>query len=260
MKFKLDEGIIKKDSEFEINMLSDTEADIIATTETDIYTSNFKDNVYYFGYKFKPECPSTTRSAFIKWLKAKTFDNITPELESFIIKPLKVLYKEKLNNNNIDAIIAPRSNRSELVRIIKSILTDIMPRDTARCNIELVKNLPQKILFDWEEFNYNYTGEIGDYRYSQIYSYIENEVMPKIHSLDYFSLAQNVKFKYRKYIQNYLTFESNTDEKLFKAIKNGNILIIDDIATSGSTLNEILKVINAINSDCNIYIFTLIGK
>ena len=38
------------------------------------------------------------------------------------------------------------------------------------------------------------------------------------------------------------------------------ILIVDDINTSGSTLTEILRIIKAINNQCEIYIFTLIGK
>ena len=38
------------------------------------------------------------------------------------------------------------------------------------------------------------------------------------------------------------------------------ILRVDDINTSGSTLREPLRIINEINSNCNIYIYTLIGK
>lgn len=45
-----------------------------------------------------------------------------------------------------------------------------------------------------------------------------------------------------------------------ETINAKNILIIDDINTSGSTLREVLRILNEINSNCNIYIYTLIGK
>lgn len=37
-------------------------------------------------------------------------------------------------------------------------------------------------------------------------------------------------------------------------------MIVDDINTSGSTLNEILRTVRKINHDCEIFIFTLIGN
>jgi hypoxanthine phosphoribosyltransferase len=84
--------------------------------------------------------------------------------------------------------------------------------------------------------------------------------MPKIHNLTYFSIADNVKPKYRQYIQNYLTIKDISSAKILKSIQNGKILIVDDINTSGSTLTEILRIVHNINNNCEIFIFTLIGK
>ena len=38
------------------------------------------------------------------------------------------------------------------------------------------------------------------------------------------------------------------------------MLVIDDVATSGSTLNEILRVLRILNEDNEIAIFSLIGR
>lgn len=259
MKFKLVEGIRKEDNKYIIDMVSDEADDIIHITTDDIFISKFKDNIYYFGYKFNDQISRKERTAFINWLKSITIKDINPDIESFIIKPLKALYKQ-LELDTIDLMISPRSNTSELVKIIKYVLGTILPHSTIKSSIELIKNLPVDINFDWNLFNNNYEGIVGDEQYKQIYNYIENELMPKIHSLEYFSIAKNVKPKYRQYIQNYLKFESEDSEQIFRSIKSGNILIIDDINTTGSTLNEILKIINVLNSKCTIYIFTLIGK
>ena len=43
-------------------------------------------------------------------------------------------------------------------------------------------------------------------------------------------------------------------------IRNRNILIIDDVTTSGSTLNEILRTLRILNEDNDITIFSLIGR
>ena len=82
-------------------------------------------------------------------------------------------------------------------------------------------------------------------------------MLDKTNTLDYFSIAKNIKSKYRKYIMNYLKPETNIAKETLDA---KNILIVDDINTSGSTLRELLRIINEINSNCNIYIYTLIGK
>ena len=39
-----------------------------------------------------------------------------------------------------------------------------------------------------------------------------------------------------------------------------NVLIIDDVTTSGSTLNEILRTLRILNEDNEITIFSLIGR
>ena len=50
------------------------------------------------------------------------------------------------------------------------------------------------------------------------------------------------------------------DEELCKKIREQNILVIDDVTTSGSTLNEILRTLRILNEDNEITIFSLIGR
>lgn len=50
------------------------------------------------------------------------------------------------------------------------------------------------------------------------------------------------------------------DEKLYATIRKQNVLVIDDVTTSGSTLNEILRSLRIVNDDNNITIFSLIGR
>ena len=50
------------------------------------------------------------------------------------------------------------------------------------------------------------------------------------------------------------------DEELCATIRKQNVLIIDDVTTSGSTLNEILRTLRILNEDNEITIFSLIGR
>ena len=50
------------------------------------------------------------------------------------------------------------------------------------------------------------------------------------------------------------------DEKLCASIRQQNVLVIDDVTTSGSTLNEILRMLRILNEDNEITIFSLIGR
>ena len=50
------------------------------------------------------------------------------------------------------------------------------------------------------------------------------------------------------------------DEQFCASIRQQNILIIDDVTTCGSTLNEILRTLRILNEDNEITIFSLIGR
>ena len=61
-------------------------------------------------------------------------------------------------------------------------------------------------------------------------------------------------------ILNFLKFASEADKQLCKSIRRQNILIIDDVTTRGSTLNEILRTLRMLNEDNRITIFSIIGR
>lgn len=48
--------------------------------------------------------------------------------------------------------------------------------------------------------------------------------------------------------------------ELRSKIRQQNVLVIDDVTTSGSTLNEVLRTLRILNEDNEITIFSLIGR
>ena len=53
---------------------------------------------------------------------------------------------------------------------------------------------------------------------------------------------------------------SGTDDELCTIIRHQNVLVIDDVTTSGSTLNEVLRTLRILNEDNKITIFSLLGR
>lgn len=247
-----DEGVVYNDS-------VDNPDDLINLLSPDIYKSEFGGNIYYFGYTFNSNASRKDRSIIIKWLKNigdSGIDEVT--LRKFIDKPLRY-FDIECDLSSFSALISPKSGRSFITKVIVNELYKFTQHDLERCSFELIKSLPKDVEFDWSAFDYDYDGEIGDSQYRQIHDYIESKLMPKINNLEYFSIADSVKPKYRQYIKNYLNIEDKA-KSVIKSIRGGKILIVDDINTSGATLTEILRIVRAINSKCEIYIFTLIGK
>lgn len=254
----LKEGVRKSNDDYIIDLTNDEASDLINTVKPEIYISRFQDNIYYFGYKFNDSVGKKERSDFIEWLKLFTVDNVLPSVESFIYKPIRALAKNIDISNDISMIISPRSERSDLTRLIKRSVSNCLPRSVDKKSYEIIKRLPKEIMFDWKSFDDDFVGDM--HQYEQIKDYIDNQLMPAIHNLNYFSIAKNVKPKYRRYIDKYLMCQDEEMIDAFSDILDGNILVIDDINTTGSTLTEIIRTIRSFNRDCNIYIFTLIGK
>ena len=61
-------------------------------------------------------------------------------------------------------------------------------------------------------------------------------------------------------MMHFLKFATPEDEQLCTSIRQQNVLVIDDVTTSGSTLNEILRTLRILNEDNEISIFSLIGR
>lgn len=135
-------------------------------------------------------------------------------------------------------------------------------------NMELIKTLPSKIEFDYNRFNVEVlNGKLSNgrdrYTPKQKEKTIKNiqTMMDSIHKLEYFSIARDIKkTKYRQHIRKYYTSKDENDKQLFESIQNTNILIVDDIVTSGTTISHLLKCLRSVNDSNNLVIFSLIGK
>ena len=86
-------------------------------------------------------------------------------------------------------------------------------------------------------------------------------VMPESSSrVNQYMLRYIYRFAQPKFCKIVDILAPEKDEQLCSTIRQQNVLVIDDVTTSGSTLNEILRTLRILNEDNEITIFSLIGR
>ena len=251
------------EKKFVFDFEHDGAEDIVSLTG-DGYQVEAFGKCFYYGYEFSDQVESSVRTAFIKYVKFTEALQDTPNLTNFIKKAIDNLDKH-INLFNYDLVVMPESSSMVNQYMLRYIYRFAQP--TLR-KMELVKALPSNISFDMDGFEQSYLDvklENGRPRYTEAQKeevrQTINSMLELIHQKDYFTIAKDVKkSRFRPFMIEFLKFASETDKELYATIRKQNVLVIDDVATSGSTLNEILRSLRIVNDDNNITIFSLIGR
>jgi hypothetical protein len=249
--------------QFVFDFEHDGAADIVSLTGNGYQVEAFG-QCFYYGYEFSDQVDGSVRSAFIKYVKFTPSLQEHPDLTNFIQKAVNNLNR-KINLYDYDLVVMPQSSSHVNQYMLRYIYRFAQP--TLR-KMELVKNLPMNISFDMDAFTEAYLDDVlenGRPRYTEAQKEEVRQqithMLDLIHQKDYFTIAKDVKkSRFRPYMQQFLKFASKTDEELCATIRQQNVLVIDDVTTSGSTLDEVLRTLRILNEDNRITIFSLIGR
>ena len=252
-----------KQDKFIFDFEHDGQDDIIYLTGEGYEVEAFG-KCFHYAYEFTDEVEGSLRSAFIKYLKFSSDLANHHDITQFIQKAINNLSKH-VNLYHYDLVVMPESSSKVNQYMLRYLYRFAQPMLR---EIELVKALPENVQFDMQAYEKQYLDDVlenGRPRYTaaqkdQVKRSID-DMMETIHNKDYFTIAKDVKkSRLRPYITSFLTFQSEQDKQLWTEVHDQNVLIIDDIATSGSTLNEVLRSLRIINDSNNITIFSLIGR
>lgn len=258
-KYMIVEGVKFIAPTFKFDFKHNGKDDIIELNGS-LKSSTVFDNTYFFQYEFGEDVPSKTRSEFIQAMKFKQNSLGKGNVDMFIDKALVNLNKA-VNLSTFDIVIYPQSSSTLTKDIVDKI--DYFTDADRYVKIEAVKKQISDINFNWGKFD----------KYCDLKSILANvknvmkqkmeKMLDDIYSLDYFSIAKNIKDqKYKKFLKNIYKFYNEKTTQLLKSIVDKKILIVDDIYTSGTTIEQIIKAYQMLDpDDSNILtIFTLIGK
>lgn len=237
--------------------------DIVSLTGSGYQVEAFG-KCFYYGYEFADSVNGSVRTAFIKYVKFSESIQKEPNLTQFIQKAINDLNRQ-INLYDYDLVVMPESSSKVNQYMLRYIYRFAQP---SLHRLELVKSLPENISFDMHAYEEQYLNDVlenGRPRYTEAQKEEVRQniqgMMELIHQKDYFTIAKDVrKSKFRPYIMNFLRFRNEEDKALCASIRKQNILVVDDVTTSGSTLNEMLRALRILNEDNNITIFSLLGR
>ena len=237
--------------------------DIVSLTGSGYQVEAFG-KCFYYGYEFSDSVDSGVRSSFIKYVKFSESIQKDSNLTQFIQKAVNDLNR-RVNLYDYDLVVMPESSSKVNQYMLRYIYRFAQP---SLHRMELVKSLPEHISFDMAAYEEQYLNDVlenGRPRYTEAQKEEVRQnirkMMDLIHQKDYFTIAKDVKkSKFRPYIMNFLRFRNEEDRMLCASIRKQNILVVDDVTTSGSTLNEMLRALRVLNEDNEITIFSLLGR
>ena len=237
--------------------------DIVSLTGSGYQVEAFG-KCFYYGYEFSDSVDGSVRSSFIKYVKFSESIQKDSNLTQFIQKAVNDLNK-RINLYDYDLVVMPESSSKVNQYMLRYIYRFAQP---SLHRMELVKSLPEHISFDMAAYEEQYLNDVlenGRPRYTEVQKEEVRrniqKMMDLIHQKDYFTIAKDVKkSKFRPYMMNFLRFRSEEDKMLCASIRKQNILVVDDVTTSGSTLNEMLRALRVLNEDNDITIFSLLGR
>ncbi len=252
-----------EEQRFVFDFEHDGTEDIVSLTGNGFQVEAFG-HCFYYGYEFSDQIDGNVRSAFIKYVKFTEGLQDNPDLTHFIKKAVDNLNKQ-INLYDYDLVIMPESSSKVNQYMLRYIYRFAQP---SLHKMELIKALPSSISFDMDAYEKQYLDDVlenGRPRYTQAQKEDVKQSIGKmldlIHQKDYFTIAKDVKkSRFRPYMMHFLKFATKADEELCASIRQQNVLVIDDVTTSGSTLNEILRTLRILNENNKITIFSLIGR
>ena len=252
-----------KEQRFVFDFEHDGKDDLVSLTG-DGYQVEAFGRCFYYGYEFSDQVDGSVRSAFIKHVKFTEDLQNNPDLTHFIKKAIDNLNR-RINLYDYNLVVMPESSSRVNQYMLRYIYRFAQPMLQ---EMELIKSLPSSISFDMAAYEKQYLNDVlenGRPRYTQAQ---KDEVklsiakmLDLIHQKDYFTIARDVKkSRFRPYMMNFLRFATEQDKELCATIRKQNILVMDDVTTSGSTLNEVLRTLRILNDDNEITIFSLLGR
>lgn len=252
-----------KEQRFVFDFEHDGMDDIVSLTG-DGYQVEAFGRCFYYGYEFSEQVDGSVRSAFIKHVKFTNNLQNNPDLTTFIKKAIDQLNR-RINLYDYNLVVMPESSSRVNQYMLRYIYRFAQPMLR---KMELVKSLPASISFDMDAYEQTYLNDVlenGRPRYTQAQKDEVKQSIAKmldlIHQKDYFTIARDVKkSRFRPYMMNFLRFATEQDKELCATIRKQNILVMDDVTTSGSTLNEVLRALRILNDDNEITIFSLLGR
>lgn len=217
---------------------SDEPEDLVKLEGTCIHITKFNKYIRCYGYKLnKTPLNKNSRNKFLSYIKAES----TPMRLELINKCIEDFYS-KCNIKDFDYVIKTPSKSS----LNDDIINELSKFDNFQL-IDASKKPVEHLELDMDEINSKFKKDYKEGFIKYLQSIIDANKKSGKFSISTF------KPQYRNFIKPMITF----GEVDIENDSSTNLLIVDDIFTSGSTINMVLKLLNDIDFQGNVVVLTL---
>lgn len=230
---RLIEGVQYTGNDFIFDFKNDTDSDIIYLKNKSFNKkmSKTSNNQIFYSYKYgKDFHDSVVKNKFLVELKHLKLPD----------KYINILISKAINNFNaihnvssFDVIITPKSSAPLANEIAKRIRAKA-GANTILCTDAFVKNSVENLQVNQEKVD-KIQGPSKKAFESQL---------KKATATGILNMKEIKNVRWRRLVSNFLTFDSQISRKVFNAIHDGRVLIIDDIITTNTTIVEMNKQVN----------------
>lgn len=246
----------------------DLDTDIIELTK-DISGEKVANNLrYFYAYEFKNDTTPRQQKEFrdaLKYNIENTDYFYTEEVADFVEDGVFRLDEYKrLDKFKVLVSVKPTFTGSNtLLDWIEIYINEYS--STGIISFELLKKLISEVTFDKRKAyeSLRNTTKYGRYSDNELKN-IVNKVAIKFNKADpnkIFAIKEYLPVALREGFINYLKFKDEETEQLYRNLDAGTeVLIVDDFITSGSTLKEIIRFLNAVNPNNKITAFAFLNQ
>ena len=268
-EYVYDEGIRKDDKGhyiFDNGLDFDTDIIYLNKNLSGIKTTN--NLTYYYAYTFNPKISGKLQKQFRTDLKHSfTNPNVFYGNEAFEFVENGILHLDSMKKlNSFDVVITTANYIGEetLTGKMAMFIWDEVPDSIPCYNMQLIKKFCKEVTFD-EERAYNALINTEKYKDHEdairAVSSLRNQFERAKQTDSLFTMKHYQPVHGRAGFIDFLKFATSKQQKLYETLRQGaEVLICDDFLTTGSTVSEIIRFLNSINSDTQISVFILIDQ
>ena len=240
---QITEGVKITDSgDYEFNYDADLSDDLIKFSDTLSYKKNEYGDIVIIGI---PILKDVKKSKIVNDLKKGM--NIPQELVSKITDKIIINITDGIDINNFDYIITPKSS-SDLTKEFIEKLKLVAPKPNYVSDLFL-KNDTDKIWLDLDKAK----SELSNKFFKKL---IKDFEKLKNNSNQPLKLQPLTNFQ-RKYVRDLLKLNPEYDNLIVDML-NKKVFVVDDIVTSGKTLNDIKLMLSSLNTN-TVVLFAMFG-
>lgn len=186
----------------------------------------------YYAYKFNKNIDKNLKSDLRNSIKYIDTNKINKnDLDLFLSKSINNFNQiEPLNE--FDLIVFPKST-SKILELVKLNMSAKAGSNTLISTDLFVKNSIENIKYNEDKLN-----KLDPGKKEQVL-----KLLNRVFSKEEYKL-KSIPAQYRKFIENFLSFNTKTERRIFNILNEGKVLIVDDILTEGTTFVNMAKLIN----------------